>query len=148
MLATMRQTWVALGMAAAIAGACQPLTAGAPPEPLAWRLDPAFSVAADSRSLHVLVEVPICPQGASEVSSAVQYGPEEIAVSMRRPGLPPGVGRCLLGPTIYGLEVDLSEPVGKRRIVSLDEPAPSFIRYTWVPYPGWTPAIEYPSAAP
>ena len=110
-----------------------------PPEPLGWRLDSAFAVTPDARKLRVLVEGRPC-SGAQGITSAVEYRQDEIAISMRMPGLPNGIGVCLVYPGIFGLEVALPGPVGDRRIVSLDPPPPTH-------HPDATPRVEYPATA-
>lgn len=98
--------------------------------PLARRLDPAYALTPETRTLHFFVQqISTCPPPEDRTTTAVDYRAEEIAVSI----LSPGQGNCLTLGVIFALAVDLSEPVGNRRVVSLDQPEPSFNLYN-VPF--------------
>lgn len=92
-------------------------------QPLPRRLDPAYSVTPDTRQLHFLAFVyGPCPPPPDRIATAVDYRAGEIAVSI----VSPGHGTCLTSDGLAELAVDLSEPIGNRRIVSRDEPEPQF----------------------
>ncbi len=91
---------------------------------LPWKGDPAFLLTPDARTLHLIVELPMCPPPLSSVGRVVEYRAEEVAVSLRIYNV--SDTPCLIAGGLEPIEVQLSQPLGNRRIVSLDQPPPPF----------------------
>lgn len=114
---------LAISLAGVLLGGCIVDVDPPPEQALPRRLDPAYPVTPDTRQLHFLVMVyGPCPPPAGRITTAVDYRQGEIAVSI----VSPGHGSCLTSDDFIELAVDLAEPLGDRRIVSLDQPEPMF----------------------
>jgi len=82
-----------------------------------WELDPAFELGPERRTLHLLVLEGACASGQSPegriLEPVVEYRPDHIAVEIRIRTLAEAV--CP-GNAPYPFTVELSEPVGNRRL--------------------------------
>lgn len=96
-------------------------SAGREPYGLSWRLDPASPVTPDAQVVHVVANEGNCSDGSADTTKerllapVIEYRADEIAIGL----FVTRHADVLLSCPDVPLEIQLSQPVGNRRVVPL-----------------------------